>query len=151
MMTYTIKTAQVTQEAAVRRALKHYRPESPNRRFNEFTKLFSILVALWLVCLGIQTGWSWMLSNATFYAPDPVLAAAYKAQLDHNNAIGEHYQYLTLPYDGRTEPCHIKGSLASTSDLPTAGNKNYDSYIIGHHIWVWAVPKAGGTIQWIDP
>jgi hypothetical protein len=136
------------------RTVKPYRPQPPVRRFSELANLISILCVLWILCLGIQTGWSWMLSNAKPYVPDPVLAAAKKAQMDYHDSIGEYYYYLTLPdsqTDGRTVCAHIKGLVNSMWDIPMEGNKDYDAYIVRHHVWVWAVPKEGAKVQWIDP
>lgn len=146
-----VELAPITE---VLRTIKPYRPEPPFRRFRKFTTLISSLFALWILCLGTQTGWNAMISNAKFYAPDPVLAAAYKAQLDYNHSIGEHYYYFHLPAgqtDGRTEVCHIKGLVYSIWDLPMEGNKDYDAYIVRHHVWVWAVPRSGEKVTWIDP
>lgn len=142
-----VELAPITE---VLRTIKPYRPEVPERRFSKFASLISALCGLWILCLGIQAGWNWMLANAKPYVPDPVLAAAYKTNLEHY----KDYYSFKLPdgqTDGRTRTGYLKGRLNSVWDLPMEGNKDYDAYIVRNHYWVWAVPKAGGKVQWIDP
>jgi hypothetical protein len=127
------------------------RPELPLERFNAIGRVMVVLFVVWLVCAGVRTGWNYMLSNAAVVVQDPVLASAYKALADRYR--GEYY-YFKLPYDsadGRTFVGHLKGYFNSVWDLPMDDNKDYDVYKVRNHYWVWAVPKSGSKVQWIDP
>jgi hypothetical protein len=73
---------------------------------------------------------------------------AFLVRLPHWR-IGEE-RSLLMPY-GLSVLGRLRGNLASTDMLPSAGNALGDVWMVGDIAYVWLVAPNSASAQWIDP
>jgi hypothetical protein len=61
-----------------------------------------------------------------------------------------HTRVIWMP-SGLDAVATLKGVLASTSQLPTAGNRLGDTWAVGDHCYVWLTAPGAAAPSWIDP